>query len=169
MMEGKINYDELSENQRQYNINDVNDVNDVNIEPNEEEIYNSIECSKKALRVFIFLILGKTVFILNTFDREGISNIFIVPYILLFFALFFQMIFLNILSLLMILIFIGFKKFILNFENFLDFYVKKLIPILLTILLRTFCKCFYTWKNLLKQYGDLSDKFYMKFLIFFHV
>ena len=172
MMEGKINYDELSENQRQYIINDVNHVNHVNhvnIEPNEEEIYNSIECSKKALIVFIFLILGKTVFILNTFDREGISNIFIVPYILLFFALFIQMIFLNILSFLMILIFIGFKKFILNLENFIDFYVEKVILILVTILLRTFCKCFYSWKNLFNDYPDISDNFCMKFLYFFHV
>ena len=58
MMEGKINYDELSENQRQFDRDFILDFFDDDIpnfrRPNEEEIYNRIKCSKKALRVFFF-------------------------------------------------------------------------------------------------------------------
>ena len=76
------------------------------------------------------------------------------------------MIFLNILSLLLLLIFIGFKKFILEFEDFIDFYAKKLLLILIHIFFGTFCICFYLWKELIND-AYISNDFFLKFLIFF--
>ena len=87
-------------------------------------------------------------------------------YILLYISLFFQMIYLNILSLLLILIFLGFKKFILEFENLHKLYLKKCILILVTIFLGTFCRIFYFWKKLINK-TYISNQLGMKILIFF--
>jgi hypothetical protein len=169
-MEGKINYDELSENQRQFDRDFILDLFDDNIhhfrEPNEEEIYHRIKCSKKVLRVFIFLIFGNCYFIIGEFRLYDYSYLGFIIYILLSLALFFQMIFLNILSLLMVLIFIGFKKFILIWEEYQDLFLKKFILILVNILFGTFCKCYYLWKKLINE-TDISNIFWMQFLIFF--
>ena len=87
-------------------------------------------------------------------------------YIPLYISLFFQMIYLNILSLLLIIIFLGFKKFILEFENLHKLYLKKFILILVNIILGTFCRIYYFWKKLINE-TNISNKFGMKFLIFF--
>ena len=126
----------------------------------------------KSIQSFLFLIFGNTYLIIYKFNLRGISNeliyslFFCMTYILLFFTLFFQMIFLNILSLLLLLIFIGFKKFILEFEDFIDFYAKKLLLILIHILFGTFCICFYLWNKLIND-AYISNDFFLKFLIFF--
>jgi hypothetical protein len=170
MMEGKINYDELSENQRQFNLNFINDFFDENMPhfrgPNEEERYNRIKCSRKAFTVFYFLIFGNCYFIIQEFDLSHNYILVSVIYILLSLSFFFQMIILNILSLLMVLIFFGFKKFILICDNFEDLFLKKFILILVNILFGTFFMCYYLWKNLINE-THISNKFGMKFLIFF--
>ena len=81
-------------------------------------------------------------------------------------SLFFQMIFLNILSLSLILIFLGFKKFILIYDNFRNLFQRKLILILINILFGTFCMFYYLWKKLINE-TYISNKFGIKFLIFF--
>ena len=72
MMEGKINYDELSENQRQFDRDFMLDIINGDIPrfrgPNEEERYNHIKCIGKAIRVFFFLIFGNCYIIIMEFD-----------------------------------------------------------------------------------------------------
>ena len=191
MMEGKIKFNELSNSQRQIddnfdnlNFNDnriihiIHDIPDIPDIPdirhahfvrrrfwNGGNRYNRIKCPKKAFLVFIFSFFGNCYFILKGFDL--LDNILaLMIYILLYISLFFQMIYLNILSLLLILIFLGFKKFILEFENLHKLYLKKCILILVTIFLGTFCRIFYFWKKLIdKTY--ISNQLGMKILIFF--
>ena len=198
MMEGKINVNELSNSQRQFddnfdnvNFNDdrilhirvipdipempeVHDIPNIRpnfirmrfrIEENEEIRFNRVKCPKKAFLVFIFSFFGNSYFILKGFDL--LDNILaLMIYILLYISLFFQMIYLNILSLLLLLIFLGFKKFILEFGNLHKLYPKKLILILVNIFLGTFCRIYFFWKKLINE-TNISNKFGMKFLIFF--
>ena len=171
MMEGKINYDELSENQRQFDHDFILDFFDDNIPRfrainREEEIYNDTKCSRKVFRVLFFLIFGNCNFIIEEFDLSDNRCLVLMIYILLSISLFFQMIFLNILSLLMVLIFLGFKKFIIICEDFQDLFLKKFILILVNILFGTFFMCYYLWKKLINE-TYISNKFGMKFLIFF--
>ena len=176
MMEGKINYDELPENQRQFPRDFMIDIIEDNIprfrRPNEEEMYNRIKCSRKALRVFAFLIFGNCYFIICEFNiLDILDNDFcifnaLMTYFVFSLSLFFQMIFLNILSLSLILIFLGFKKFILIYDNFRNLFQRKLILILINILFGTFCMFYYLWKKLINE-TYISNKFGIKFLIFF--
>ena len=153
MMEGKINFNELSNSQRQIDDNfdnlnfndnqrphirlDIPDILDIRHARfvrrrfwNGENRYNRIKCPIKAFLVFIFSFFGNCYFILKGFDL--LDKILI--YIPLYISLFFQMIYLNILSLLLIIIFLGFKKFILEFENLHKLYLKKFILILVNII-----------------------------------
>ena len=176
MMEGKINYDELSGSQRQFDHNFILDPFDADIphfrRPNEEGIYNSIKCTKKAIRIFIFLIFGNCYFFfeeienLEIIDNEFFLIYILIMYIILSLSLLFQMIFLNILSFLLILIFIGFKIFIIEFMELWDLFFKKFQLILLNILFGTFFMCYYLWKKLINK-TNISNKLGMKFLIFF--
>ncbi len=72
----------------------------------------------------------------------------------------------EILSLLLIVIFLGFKKFILEFGNLHKLYLKKCILILVIIFLGNFCRIYYFWKKLINK-TNISNQFGMKFLIFF--
>ena len=170
MMEGKINFDELSISQRQFVFID-NDIPHFG-EPNEEEIYISFKFSQKVIRVFFFLFFGNFYFIFKQFDlSQRLNNYFYrILIIMIFFVIslsfFFQMIFLNILSLLLILIFFEFKKFILTIGNSKDLYSKKLILIIINILFGTFFICYYLWKKLINE-TYISNKFGIKYLIFF--
>ena len=171
MMEGKINYDELSENQRQFDHDFILDFFDDNIPlfraiNREEEIYNDTKCSRNVFGVLFFLIFGNCNFIIEEFDLSDNRCLVLMIYILLSISLFFQMIFLNILSLLMVLIFLGFKKFIIICEDFQDLFLKKFILILVNILFGTFFMCYYLWKKLINE-TYISNKFGLKFLIFF--
>jgi hypothetical protein len=182
-MEGKIKFNELSNSQMQYDdtFNDDHIPHiDLHIEPirlphfrerrirneeNEEIRYNRIKCPKKALLVFIFAFFGNWYFILDVFDLKD-NFLFLIIYVLLYISLFFQMIYINILSFLLVLIFVGFKKFILEFWHLQDLYIKKFVLILLNLLLGTFCRVYYLWKRLINN-TDISNKFGLKFLIFF--
>ena len=177
MMEGKINYDELSISQRQFHdnsnnsdISNTSSFSDIYIPRpqfyqeriNENELYNSAKCPKKAYYVFIFVIFGNSYIILKEFKL--LKNIFaIMIYISLSFSLFFQMIFLNILSLLMILIFKGFKKFIVKFDNLHRLYLRDVLVIFVSILIGNFCFIIFAWKRLTR----IHNLFLMKFFIYF--
>ena len=124
MMEGKINYDELSRSQRQFHDNSNNsDISNTSSfsdstiphpqfheeRIDENELYNNAKFSKKAYYVFIFVTFGNSYIILKKFKL--LKNILaIMIYISLSFSLFFPMILLNILSLLLIIIFKGFNE-----------------------------------------------------------
>jgi len=173
MMEGKINYGDLSMSQRQFYDNlSFDSIDDHQIPhfrgPNEEEIYNRISCGVKALRVLVFLIFGNCYFILKEFniiDNRFFILMFMI-YFLLSLSLFFQMIFLNIISLIFILIFLGFKKLILKFQNWEDLFLKKFVLILVNILFGVFCFCYSSWKELIYE-TNISNIFGLQFLIFF--
>ena len=183
MMEGKIKFNELSNSQMQIddNFDNLNFNDDhrphirhhfrerrIRFEENEEIRYNRVKCYQKVLLVFIYTFFGNWGLNLTSFDLDNDFNkilVFII-YILLYIPLFFQIIYLNILSLLLILIFFGFKKFILKYENLNKLYLKKIILILVTIFLGTFCRIYYFWKRLINE-TNISNKFGMKFLIFF--
>jgi len=94
MMEGKINYDELSENQRQfdgdflyqYNIPPIPQLR----RPYKEVINNGIKCSKKALRIFIFMIFGNCYFFLIEIENlEIIDNEFFLIFIIIMYIILF--------------------------------------------------------------------------------
>ena len=101
MMEGKINYNDLSGSQRQFINNSINSDFSNNLsfsidtvpsysfeERNpidENELYNNIERKKKIYYVFIFMIFGNFYFILKGF--ELFKNILAVAiYVLLSFT-----------------------------------------------------------------------------------
>ena len=176
MMEGKINYDELSENQRQFNNNSLNisiysdssdssDSYDFHQYLNRRnELYNSIKCPKRAYYVLFFVIFGNCYFILKGFNL--LKNIFVIMiYILLTFSLFFPMLFLNTLSLLYIFIREGFKDFILGFNNLQNLYLKDLMVIFVSILIGNFCFLISSWKKLIYR-ANIGNTLLMKFLIY---
>jgi hypothetical protein len=156
MIEGKINFDELSISQRQFHDNSIysnlpsdisNTSNTSNIsrlsQPHEvrideNELYNNVKCPKKAYYVFIFVIFGNSYIILKGFNL--LKNILVIMiYILLSFSLFFQMTFLNIFSLLLILIHEGFRDFILGFDELQNLYIENFIVVFVNILIGNFC------------------------------
>ena len=121
---------------------------------------------QKSIKSFLFLIFGNCYYIIEVFDLSDNFILVLMIYILLSLSLFFQMIILNILSLIMVVIFLGFKKFILICEDFEELFLKKFILILVNILFGTFFMCYYLWKKLINK-TYISNKFGMKFLIFF--
>ena len=89
-------------------------------------------------------------------------------YILLTFSLFFQMIFLNIFSLLLILIHEGFRDFILRFDNLQNVIAENLIVVFVNILIGNFCFLIFSWKRLIyRTHISIHIENYMKFLIYF--
>jgi hypothetical protein len=179
MMEGKINYDELSQSQRQFHDNSINnsinlDISDSSSETNnsfqqylnrQNELYNSIKCQKRIYYIFFFVIFGNCYIILKAFNL--LKNILaIMIYILLTFSLFFQMIFLNIFSLLLILIYEGFRDFILRFDNLHNLYAENLIVVFINILIGNFCFLITSWKDLINR-THISNISHIRFFIYF--
>ena len=173
---GKINYDELSRSQRQYNDNsDIHSffspvptpmsISEETTIP-ENELYNNVKCPKKAYYVFFFVIFGNCYFILKGYNL--LKNILVIMiYILLSILLFFPMVFLNVLSLLLILIVKGFKNFIVKFDDLLDLHVEDFIVIFINVLIGNFCFIIFSWKRQIdKTHIDIYKK-YMKFFIYF--
>ena len=198
-MEGKINADELSNSQRQFDdrldddiitepilrIRHIEVVSEIeeeefsdekeekeekeeeeeeekdeekeekeeNIEPhasnevNEEQIYENENCIDKIGLTFLFIIFGNCYINLMKFDNHCCITLSV--YLLFFIAFFFQLIFLNIVSLILILIFIGYKKFIFNYKTLDDIYLKKVNLILFTLILWTFCVFYIRCKKIL--------------------
>ena len=160
MMEGKITTDKLSWSQRQLDVDYVLNRGLIN---QRQVNYNAIKCSEKLYKIFKFILLGNWPFILEKFRMNNIYYRTI--YYILSFSLFFQLIFLNIITFLFLLIFLGFKKFISCNHQLFDIYIKKLIIILVNALLADFCYTFSIWKD----YADGVHycRKLMKFIVFF--
>ena len=165
MLEGKIKVNELSISQRQIDDDFGPDFLDFPRRRNDEERYNSASCCEKIFKVSFFIIFGNCILILSSFDSPGV---FAIIYIFFAISFLFQLIFLNIISLLLIIISKGFKKFILDLLDPDDKYVEKFILIILNILMGMFYIVYKIWKRLIdeKIYGH-SQRFYLKCLIFF--
>ena len=112
----------------------------------------------------MFILFGIWPFILKEFDLNNFINL--TSYFILSVPLFFQLLFLNIITFIFILIFMGFKKFNLNFYSLFDIFIKHLIVILVNILLRSFCLNFSLWKNYIDNRNHSCRKI-LKFIIFF--
>ena len=115
-------------------------------EVNEEQIYENENCIDKIGLTFLFIIFGNCYINLMKFDNHCCITLSV--YLLFFVAFFFQLIFLNIVSLILILIFIGYKKFIFNYKTLDDIYLKKVNLILFTLILWTFCVFYIRCKNI---------------------
>ena len=191
MMEGKINYDELSQSQRQFHDNSFN--NSINLDNSntsntssfssvimpqnlerridENALYNNVKCPLKLFYTFFFVIFGNCYLILRGF--ELLKNILaIMIYILLSFSFFFQMILLNILSLILILISKGFKIFIIKLkfdnddEDLQNLYLGKFLVIFINILIGNFCFLITSWKDLINR-THISNISHIRFFIYF--
>ena len=181
MMEGKINVSELSNSQRQIDddfiIND-NQIHRLHIrhhilrrmmgieEMDDEDNYNRINCKNKACYVLFFIFFGNHFLILKGFDNIYNNFISIIILILLYIPFIFQFIFLNILSLLVMFISIGFRRFIVEFIHLENLYIKKIVLIIVNVLFATFFLCFSLWKRLIDD-TLISNRYYIKFLLFF--
>jgi len=181
MMEGKINYDELSRSQRQFIDNsdihsNSSDTSSFSYHPmpmfrertnSEDELYNNVKCTKKAYYVFFFVIFGNCYFILKGMNLLK-YNFAVMTYILLSILLFIPMVFLNIKSLLLILIVKGFKTFIVKFDDLLDMDIEDFIMIFINVLIGNFCLLIFYWKKKIDQTNiTFCYKSYMKIIIYF--
>ena len=154
-LEGKIKMDELSNSQRQFedhiDLRNLDDIDEMPHPPirvfiddfaqfvqNDEMRYRNTSCKQKFGKTFVFLIFGNLLFNLLSFHGDGCCVVSPV-YFMFFIAYFFQLIFLNIISFVLILIFIGFKTFILQFSRLNDIYLRKVNAILFSILFLAFC------------------------------
>ena len=133
VMEGKINFNELSSSQRQNNLI-INDLNiDIPQERNHnhflgQDNYNSYSCLKKFLIVLVYLFFGHSCFMLGEFsERRNDSVLFFHLFIdfVIYFVYLFQLLYLGIILFLFIVIFAGFKKFILlvDYDNYKKYFI----------------------------------------------
>ena len=160
MMEGKITTDKLSWSQRQLDVDYVLNRGLIN---QRQVNYNAIKCSEKLYKIFKFILLGNWPFILEKFRMNNIYYRTI--YYILSFSLFFQLIFLNIITFLFLLIFLGFKKFISQFNDFYHIYIANIIIILVNLLLGTFCMIIYMRDGLYEKLGSIQKVFFNLFYL----
>ena len=136
VMEGKINFNELSSSQRQNNLI----INDLNIDiPQErhhnhflgQDNYNSYSCLKKFLIVLVYLFFGHSCFMLGEFSEQWNDSVFFFHLFMdfvIYFVYLFQLLYLGIILFLFIVIFAGFKKFILlvklvDYDNYKKYFI----------------------------------------------
>jgi hypothetical protein len=136
VMEGKINFNELSSSQRQNNLI-INDLNiDIPQERNHnhflgQDNYNSYSCLTKFLIVLLYLFFGHSCFMLGEFSElRNDSVLFFHLFIdfVIYFVYLFQLLYLGIILFLFIVIFAGFKKFILlvklvDYDNYKKYFI----------------------------------------------
>ena len=195
VLEGKINYNELSENQRQYNTNRIEDLNDIhNIQQNQnvlnnEEIRNNIFTDRidaqyvtvvhnnhppahdiektncdVIIFLFFYLIFGHGILIPYFLNSQIISKkMYIIICFYLNIALFFQIIFINIIM--FIPISIGFCFRFKEFVNSYNIYSQRVILIIINILLRQFFLVYNIWKKIKYRY-PYNINLFQKLLIF---
>ena len=175
LMEGKINIDELPQSQRQYNINFNNENNRDNnnifieeipriepIRPYHDEIFNidnriehhiyninnrdNLDYNFKNVSFIIFYIFfGNLYFIINILSGKNFLIKYNIIFVLLYIIFFFQWIFLNIISLLLIIIFSCCKK-----RN-IELYFKRFILIIIHLLMHKLIWTLYLWKKKFKN------------------
>ena len=175
MMEGKINVNELSNSQRQFddNLNIPIDIrprlrfhDDINIIREERNINRFIGFESKVVKILVYIFFGHCILLLN-FNDFSHNYVSCFCYFLFAIAFFFQLIFLNLLSFIIILIYIGYRRFMREFENLKDIYLKKVIFIPLTTIAGVYCITLRFWNEYVNNlYGYRTTKF-MKFVIFF--
>ena len=133
VMEGKINFNELSSSQRQNNLI-INDLNiDIPQERNQnhflgQDNYNSYSCLKKFLIVLVYLFFGHSCFMLGEFSEQWNDSVFFFHLFMdfvIYFVYLFQLLYLGIILFLFIVIFAGFKKFILlvDYDNYKKYFI----------------------------------------------
>ena len=133
VMEGKINFNELSSSQRQNNLI-INDLNiDIPQERNHnhflgQDNYNSYSCLKKFLIVLVYLFFGHSCFMLGEFSEQWNDSVFFFHLFMdfvIYFVFLFQLLYLGIILFLFIVIFAGFKKFILlvDYDNYKKYFI----------------------------------------------
>ena len=136
VMEGKINFNELSSSQRQNNLI-INDLNiDIPQERNHnhflgQDNYNSYSCLKKFLIVLVYLFFGHSCFMLGEFSEQWNDSVFFFHLFMdfvIYFVYLFQLLYLGIILFLFIVIFAGFKKFILlvklvDYDNYKKYFI----------------------------------------------
>ena len=194
MMEGKINSNELSPSQRQSEGEDRvdrlviqlrnlrfeldNDSNDFDINSNFQESFNnsqniSVQSEINFYELYLNESLFKKIFIIFHFIFFGNiliikRNLFRSPIIciILNIPLFFPLIYINIISLLLILIFSGFKELIEIILNKNHPYIKRVILICSYFLLGTFCKFYQLYHDIVSGIY-LLNKSTAKFFLFF--
>ena len=79
---------------------------------------------------------------------------------------FLQLIFFNLISFILILIFIGFRNFILEFEHLYDIFLNKIIIIILTFYLGIFCIILRIWKRYISSLNHSTQR-NIKIIIYF--
>ena len=193
VLEGKINYNELSENQRQYNTNRIEDLNDIHIRQNQDvlntgfigdnifidripdEIVHDVHNNHPPVHdienncnviifLFFYLIFGHGILIAYFLNSQIIyKKIYIIICFYLNIALFFQIIFINIIM--FIPISIGFCFRFKEFVNSYDIYIQRFFLIIINILLRQFFFVYNFWKKIKYRY-PYNINLFQKLLIF---
>ena len=159
MMEGKIDKNNLSMSQRQFDHDEIDRDrprmrrrrlrNQRDNEEIFEDIYYTMDFKQKIKKVLFYILFGNSFMVIKAFDMN--DNCFQkylnrIIYLMLFILFFFHLIFINIMSLIIIFIFSGFKRFIR--DNNL-FYTKRFVVFNLSIILIRFLTLFNSWKRVL--------------------
>ena len=161
VMEGKIKINDLSSSQRQYNIDLHNNNHHHHVD------YEQISCGIKIWRTIFFILFGNVYFIPREYD---ITNNFLFKflYALLMISFFFPLIYLNIIVFIIILIFLGFERFISEFENLELLYVQKFVEMIVCFLFGMLGATYELWTELIND-TDIINKTAMKIFIFFPI
>ena len=201
-MEGKINSDELSRSQRQsededtftimtvpirhsFASDDSEDISDHRFNHNNNnrievhhDHYEFINIKRKILYIICFIFFGNVLFIIRKF--EIINRPFIAIYILFNIALFFPLIFINIISLILILIFSGFKELIVAIDENEHLYTNEAILIFVNFFIGIFIQSFHRWneivhdtyiirKRKIEEFITFVPCFLLNFIVFFPI
>ena len=147
MMKGKINPNELSNSQRQFDDHNL-DIDVVRFDVEVEDPHIHITFARKLIFTLFFIFFGNCFLFINH-SRLDKSLIQILCYILLSIALFFQMLFFNLILFIFILIFDGFRRFMVYHDN--QNYPEKIFLISVTPLMGTFCLTLRIWKKFINN------------------
>ena len=151
MMVGKINVEELSNNQRQYNDPSGISVDNSQISEQEEiEIdeeqnnFNIGSCAKAIILIFFYLFFGNLYFIIKAFEVH--RYIQLITYLLFYISFFFHLIVLNTITFILFFICSGFKNI---FKIDYNTYIKRIILIIIHILFSQFFLNFFLWDKII--------------------
>ena len=179
-MEGKINPDELSNSQRQFDDPDFDaelphPIRRINIEPRlrrenlDEEMYQYANWLDKTFEILIFIFFGFCYAYFIKFQHFSCRFIFFAFFVYLLFSIAFllQLIFFNLISFVLILIFIGFKRFIVKYNDLRKIFFKKVYCLFFNLIFLAFRISYESCKSKLMNYLHYSIKRIIKILTFF--
>ena len=132
--------------------------NNIPQKPDDQDEFDNIKLWIKIAYTIIFIFFGNVIFIMRKYQLDYRSRYFYI-YLLLNISLFFPLIFLNIISFVFIIIFKGFKKFIvtIHFTRY-HFYTKEAILIIANLFLGIFLKFYFKWKELIHDTYILNKR-----------